>query len=620
MNKRKRFSCLLLSFVLGISLFFAGCNKEEAVSSSQSESSSVSSTQSSEYISSSDFSQTIGPMVGTSSSEALSSQENHSSQRGDAVCSEPGYYMEQEYFSTLTVTTGNVMLQNKTIYGDLEVTVEAANQPITLSNVTVAGNLILRGGGIVTLENVSAETLYAQKESDPLYLLLQGGIDIPQAMIGGEMIMQDSGITSGGIQSIFLEQIDAETPAGTSSLELQGVTLTQLVANQQSAVKLFDGSYVENVWANAPTKIQGTGMIRTLNCASNGVTYQTAPGEVLLGEGVTAPTVEMAVSSSVVRIPSASSRPASSRQTYYVTRNGIRVYSRSSSTDTSGNRLEEPNLDVVEDDGNLYISWDRVSNASGYRVELRSGTGSGRLLESEELDKYKNSYTTDYEVEKDTDYTVRVKAYAMDGYIDSSYAEKEYNSTSGDFRAPNGLKLTLVNEYLEATWDSMDEADYYEVLLYDPDGTIAADTTTELPFCYFDDVELEETGRYAVRVRAIDFDKDTVSAYASTSLRVDSSDRKILTPVVTAEFVGDALDVTWDDIDHARSYTLRLRREDTDNYLVRSVSTTDTYYSFDEVNFKKGTKYVVEVRANAKSGYQNSEFAKYATDYYGVGW
>jgi len=627
MIKCKRLISMLLAFVLAATMTLSGCKKEDE-SSSQPASSEPSSSQSSvpESSSSSESapssSEAAGPLPGVTesvSSEVSSSQIVAS----EPVCNQPGYYTAQESLSSLKVTVGSVLLQNKVIDGDLEITADALHDPITLSNVTVGGRLIIRGGGIVTLEDVRAATLYAQKEEEPIYLLLQGAVEIPQAMIGGEMIMLDGGLTSTGIPEIFLEQVDSNAEAGKSVLELQGVSVSQLVTSQESEVMLYDGASVDTAWANAPTRFQGTGKIETLNCTSAGVTYQTAPGKIQLQEGIAAPTAEVAVSSSVVRIPtSSSSSSGSAKVKYYVTKNGIRVYplDSSKSEGSASMRLEEPEIEIDEENNRLYISWDRVRNASGYRVELREGVGTGKLLESAKLDKSETSYKTDYTVDWDTDYTIRVKALASGDYIDSGYGEMEYNSSYGDFGSPKELKLRILNGHFEAEWKHRDEADYYEVYLYDPDGEILEDTTTELNYFWFEDIEIEEIGRYAVKVRGVNLDTGEYSAFASVSYRVSASDRKVDTPTVFAEFVDDTLVVSWDWIDNVKNYTLQIRMDGSKSYLKTNVSTTENEYIFDSINFKKGNKYVVEVRANAESGYSNSDYASFTTDYYKVGW
>jgi len=182
------------------------------------------------------------------------------------------------------------------------------------------------------------------------------------------------------------------------------------------------------------------------------------------------------------------------------------------------------------------------------------------------------------------------------------------------------LKLRILNGHFEAEWKHRDEADYYEVYLYDPDGEILEDTTTELNYFWFEDIEIEEIGRYAVKVRGVNLDTGEYSAFASVSYRVSASDRKVDTPTVFAEFVDDTLVVSWDWIDNVKNYTLQIRMDGSKSYLKTNVSTTENEYIFDSINFKKGNKYVVEVRANAESGYSNSDYASFTTDYYKVGW
>ena len=313
MKRYNRLLALVLAFTLTVSVTLSGCkDKEEASSqpeppqssSSQSSQSSDAAQMSSVQPPVSSSSEAAGPVPGPAESVSSESAPQPSQTVAQTpVCSKPGYYTAQETLVSLQVTTGGVLLQNKSTLGDLEITAAAENQPITLSDVTVGGNLIIRGGGIVTLNNVSAPILYAQKAEDPICLLLQGDVDIPQAMLGGETIILDGGITSGGLQNVFLDQVDSDAEAGFSVLELQGVRIDQLVVDQGSEVMLYEGAAVGDAWANAPVSFRGTGKINVLNCTSAGVSYQTVPGQIKLQEGIVPPTLEAAASSSVVRIP-----------------------------------------------------------------------------------------------------------------------------------------------------------------------------------------------------------------------------------------------------------------------------------------------------------------------------
>ena len=628
MKKYKQLIAVFLALILTLTLALSGCKKEE-VSSSASAPEAPSSQSSSDPASSSSSSSAASseaalPMPSVSSEAAPVSSSSSQVVMQEPVCNQTGYYTAEETLTSLKVTTGNVLLQNKTILGDLEITADAEHQPITLSNVTVGGNLIVRGGGIVTLQDVSAAVLYAQKAEEPIYLVLLGDLSIPQAMIGGEMIMLDAGLISGGFESVFLDQVDNDADAGKTVLEVQGLQIPQLVINQRSEVMLYNGAAAGEVWANAPASFKGTGRINSLTCAASGITYQTKPGSIKLENGAAEPTVEMMASSSVVRIPTSSESASSgSTTTYYVTKNGLKIYPlvpNSSSEGSASKRIDEPDIIVEREGYRLRINWDRVRNASGYRVELRSGLGTGKLLESAELEKSETSYLTDFEIEWDTDYTIRVKAYASGDYIDSGFGEKEYNSSTGDFGSPDDLKLQIVDGCFEAIWKSRDEADYYEVLLYDPEGEIIADTTTNFNYFWFENIEIEEVGRYAVKIRAVNIGTGEYSAYASATYRVSASDRKVDAPLISAVFVDDTLEVSWDWVDNAESYTLRLRKDGSASYLKSNVKTTDNEYIFDSVKFQKGTKYVVEICANAENGYADSDYVSCTTDYYQVGW
>ena len=288
-------------------------------------------------------------------------------------------------------------------------------------------------------------------------------------------------------------------------------------------------------------------------------------------------------------------------------------------------RLSTPALEIRQlDSGRLQLSWDLIQDASGYLVELYSD--GGKLLESAQVSRFESYYLTQFQVEEDVYYRLRVKALRAETSQkeDSLWDSVVYRAGDWKPEAVKNVQLELVDDEenskevrLQASWDTQQDDSAYRVILTDPDGAVLFDETVEGNYTYFDQVTPASTGRYTVKVCRVEQERGMRSDYRWDGLRVENASRKLDSPVIFTEFSDPTLSVRWEPVDHARSYSLRIREYGSDHSILDSGSTTDTEFVFENVDFQKNTKYVVEIRANAQSGYQSSDYTGYSTGYYG---
>ena len=281
-------------------------------------------------------------------------------------------------------------------------------------------------------------------------------------------------------------------------------------------------------------------------------------------------------------------------------------------------KLSAPLVEVDEYRDRMKVTWEDLNpSASGYVVEVRSGADN-KLIEEKRFSKYETSYRTDYKPEEGVTYTFRVRALGEEGFADSNFASAQYNSDSLRVYRPRGMELKVEDQTLQASWDEVESADSYRFLLVDPKGKVLVDTVTPGSYHYLENIRITEKGQYTMYVQAREDGRS--SPFSKYYRNIESRNDEIEAPtILKTEFLDDgSLEVSWEEVEHAQSYTIKLRTFGSNQtYLTNEITTSDTSYTFKNIKFRKNYKYVVEIRSNGERGYAKSDFEATTTNYYG---
>ena len=71
-----------------------------------------------------------------------------------ALIQKEGEYDHVDTMETVVIRAADVQLKRSTVYRDVIISEGAGSGEVTLHNVTIVGNLIVRGGSKITLNNV----------------------------------------------------------------------------------------------------------------------------------------------------------------------------------------------------------------------------------------------------------------------------------------------------------------------------------------------------------------------------------------------------------------------------------------------------------------------------------
>lgn len=151
--------------------------------------------------------------------------------------------IEGEYRNIL-ITSGETVLKNKTVTGDITIADSVKDGIVTLENIVVRGKIIVNGGSQINLNDVTAIEVVSQYENNTTRYNIGGKSLIHQLTAGNDIIIDESGLKNGytGIKAIV-------APKGK---KLRRVVLKSGSVEQKSDIE--DDSSSDNTKADSSKK------------------------------------------------------------------------------------------------------------------------------------------------------------------------------------------------------------------------------------------------------------------------------------------------------------------------------------------------------------------------------
>ena len=128
-------------------------------------------------------------------------------------------------YNDITVNSGGVTLKNKTVLGNLIISPKVGDGEVMLENIVVRGDITVKGGGKVTLKDVTAVTLNAQYPKTTDYIL-SGKTTVYQLNVGGASTIDESGLTNG---YYGIKRVSADSSEMLKKVTLRSGTIEQTV-------------------------------------------------------------------------------------------------------------------------------------------------------------------------------------------------------------------------------------------------------------------------------------------------------------------------------------------------------------------------------------------------------
>ena len=299
--------------------------------------------------------------------------------------------------------------------------------------------------------------------------------------------------------------------------------------------------------------------------------------------------------------------------------NGNKVYGDYSSLKNITIEKEEEikldrvtNLKVAVTGKTAKFTWNRVSGASGYELEIYDPDKGYLTVTTTTTSKTITGFDN-----SDENYSVRVRAYknVNGNKIYGEYSSKMYfKGEKIKLDKVTNLKVTVTGEKAKFTWDRVSGVSGYELEIYDPDeGYLTTTTTaTSKTITGFDNPYVF----YSVRVRAyknVNGHKVYGEYSSATYFYVEQVKIDKVTNVVVA-IDGQKAKITWDRVSGANGYELIIYEPDGSYYTTRTTSTSKTIYN---VKYSDGI-YSVQIRAYANVSGQR-KYGDYSDKLYFMG-
>ena len=253
-------------------------------------------------------------------------------------------------------------------------------------------------------------------------------------------------------------------------------------------------------------------------------------------------------------------------------------------------------LKVSNGDGEVVISWSKVSGATSYRVYRRTVDADGDVTAWKYVSgKIKDLEFTDVTVKSGTKYEYAVRVYTDGGYS-ALYSEKEII-----YLAIPEYTVKATTSGVKLSWDKVTGAENYKIYRKIKGGswktikTVSSSTTS-----YTD--KSASSGKYIYyAVKAV---KDShISDYDRRALTY------IKTPEVSVRNISSGVKVSWDKVGGATKYYVYRKAGSATSWTNIGTTTSST---FTDKNVKSGTTYKYCVRAigSVKSAYGGSFYEK----------
>ncbi len=211
------------------------------------------------------------------------------------IFSVPGTFGPETGTSTVSnvvIAASGVTLQNYNVTGNLTITKAVGSGEATLSGVTVAGNILVNGGGENSVYfndvTVSGTVSVDRDDNGTVRIVVSGGSNISAVVLESGAILMTKELTGGGIEQVT---IPPESAAG-GAIKLIG-KFNAVTNNYAGAKIVLSDAQVGTLNLNRKAAITGNGKITTANVATeagSGTTMEIKPGSIS-GAGANAVTI-----------------------------------------------------------------------------------------------------------------------------------------------------------------------------------------------------------------------------------------------------------------------------------------------------------------------------------------
>lgn len=181
-------------------------------------------------------------------------------------------------------------LQNMVINGNLIVNKSVGDGNVYLDNVTVKGDTLVYGGGVnsVIIIDSTIGKVTISKVDGKIRIVVSGTTTVSQVFANSGVTLEESNLTgdSAGFGEINIDVSEDDT------IVLIGTFTEVNIDSPSLEIQVPEGTIIDNLILDQATDITGTGTITNADINATGSTFETAPTNVDVAVGVSAPIIE----------------------------------------------------------------------------------------------------------------------------------------------------------------------------------------------------------------------------------------------------------------------------------------------------------------------------------------
>ncbi|HHX13102.1 MAG TPA: S-layer homology domain-containing protein, partial [Clostridiales bacterium] len=251
----------------------------------------------------------FAPAVAATRAEIIDALNNSYLSGIKVIYNEAGTYTPGLVDGSVVVNAKDVILENATINGNLVISETVGEGNVTLKNVTVKGDTIVKGGGMnsIIIEDSNIRNLIIEKKDGKIRILAKGSTYVNNVYLqsGGKLETSDTEANNYGYvviaENLSSDELitlignfeSVEVRTGTNKIEVQGGTINNLViakTARNAKVTLAKSAKVKKAEINGvAASIDGKGEIKDADINADDSEIIKPTGETNTAPGVTPP-------------------------------------------------------------------------------------------------------------------------------------------------------------------------------------------------------------------------------------------------------------------------------------------------------------------------------------------
>lgn len=177
-----------------------------------------------------------------------------------------GTYTTGKIYGTVRIDSKDVILKNAMVYGNLIIGEKVGSGNVTLKNVTVKGDTVVKGGGMnsIILDGSKFSRIIVTKVDNKVRIVAMGSTTVNQVEMQSGGKLEEQGVTGAAFGNVVIDQ----TVEASELISLVGSFESVEIQAEGISLNLAAGSVIKTMNIEAQVTLAGAGQVRAMNIQS----------------------------------------------------------------------------------------------------------------------------------------------------------------------------------------------------------------------------------------------------------------------------------------------------------------------------------------------------------------